>query len=87
MNAVSTPSRLNVGTPVGLQGISKRFGDRSILHNIDLHIPSGQFVAVVGRSGCGKAPCYACLPGWSRPAKANCWRVRRRWPARRKRRA
>ena len=55
MNAVSTPSRLNVGTPVGLQGISKRFGDRSILHNIDLHIPSGQFVAVVGRSGCGKS--------------------------------
>lgn len=69
MNAVSTPSRLNVGTPVGLQGISKRFGDRSILHNIDLHIPSGQFVAVVGRSGCGKSTLLRLLAGLESPSE------------------
>ena len=69
MNLVSTPARLNAGTPVGLQGISKRFGDRAILQNIDLHIPSGQFVAVVGRSGCGKSTLLRLLAGLESPSE------------------
>ncbi|ARJ40542.1 aliphatic sulfonates ABC transporter ATP-binding protein [Pantoea alhagi] len=63
MSAIATPSRLNIGTPIGLQGVSKRFGDRSILHGINLHIPAGQFVAVVGRSGCGKSTLLRLLAG------------------------
>ena len=69
MNLVSTPARLNAGTPVGLQGISKSFGDRAILQNIDLHIPSGQFVAVVGRSGCGKSTLLRLLAGLESPSE------------------
>lgn len=29
-------------------------GTRTVLHDIDLEVPAGQFVALVGRSGCGK---------------------------------
>lgn len=29
-------------------------GTRTVLHDIDLDVPAGQFVALVGRSGCGK---------------------------------
>ncbi|MDU4094213.1 MAG: aliphatic sulfonates ABC transporter ATP-binding protein [Pantoea sp.] len=68
MNALVTPSRLNIGTPIELQGISKRFGDRAILQGIDLHIPAGQFVAVVGRSGCGKSTLLRLLAGLEAPS-------------------
>ena len=68
MNAIVTPSRLNHGTPLGLQGVSKRFGDRTILQAIDLHIPAGQFVAVVGRSGCGKSTLLRLLAGLETPS-------------------
>jgi sulfonate transport system ATP-binding protein len=69
MNVATTPSRLNIGTPIGLQGVSKRFGARAILQGIDLHIPSGQFVAVVGRSGCGKSTLLRLLAGLETPSE------------------
>lgn len=47
-------ARLNPGILLLLNGVTKRYGDNTILNELDLHIPSGQFVAVVGRSGGGK---------------------------------
>lgn len=63
MSPTYSPARLNSGTPVGLNGVSKRYGDRTIINQLDLHIPSGQFVAVVGRSGCGKSTLLRLLAG------------------------
>ncbi|MGE9550557.1 aliphatic sulfonates ABC transporter ATP-binding protein [Erwinia amylovora] len=58
-----SPARLNAGTPLGVNGVSKQYQGRTVLNNIDLHIPSGQFVAVVGRSGCGKSTLLRLLAG------------------------
>lgn len=59
----TSPARLNAGTPLVINGVSKQYNQRTVLNNIDLHIPSGQFVAVVGRSGCGKSTLLRLLAG------------------------
>lgn len=63
MTAPLTAARLNRGTPVGISAVSKRYGSRTILDHLDLHIPAGQFIAVVGRSGCGKSTLLRLLAG------------------------
>lgn len=71
-------ARLNPGIPLLLNGVSKRYGDNVILNELDLHIPTGQFVAVVGRSGGGKSTLLRLLAGLENPTAANYWQARRR---------
>lgn len=74
-----TTARLNPGIPLLLNGVTKRYGENTILNALDLHIPTGQFVAVVGRSGGGKSTLLRLLAGWRNPTPASCWRDPRRW--------
>ncbi|GAA3359098.1 ABC transporter ATP-binding protein [Saccharopolyspora gregorii] len=38
-----------------VRGLTKSFGDRTVLDGLDLDIEPGQFVALLGPSGCGKS--------------------------------
>src|ERR1700684_3984751 len=51
------------GLALTIRGLRKSFGDHQVLRGIDLHIPAGQFVAIVGRSGCGKSTLLRLIAG------------------------
>jgi sulfonate transport system ATP-binding protein len=56
------------GLRLGLRGLGKSFGPRVVLDALTLQVPAGQFLAVVGRSGCGKTTLLRLLAGLERPS-------------------
>jgi len=61
------PAEADRGVAVSLDGVSVQAGGHTILEDLDLHIPAGAHVAVVGRSGAGKSSLVGLLLGWHRP--------------------
>jgi sulfonate transport system ATP-binding protein len=57
------PDAPHRGLALTIRGLQKSFGDHEVLRGIDLHIPAGQFVAIVGRSGCGKSTLLRLIAG------------------------
>lgn len=58
-----TSTRQSAGTPLNVQHISKHYDGRTVLSRIDLQTEPGQFIAIVGRSGCGKSTFLRLLAG------------------------
>ena len=46
---------------ISVKGVSKRFGDTEVLHDIDLDIPHGQVTCLIGPSGSGKSTLLRCM--------------------------
>ena len=65
MNA--KPSNSNDAPLVEVRRLNVRFGNQHVLRDIDLAIPRGQTVALIGESGCGKTVLMKSIIGLLKP--------------------
>jgi ABC-2 type transport system ATP-binding protein len=54
-------------SPVHVQGLERRYGRKEVLRGVDLDVPAGSVVGLLGRNGEGKTTLLKCLLGLLRP--------------------
>lgn len=52
---------------VSIRGLSKRYGDRTVVAGIDLDVRPGEIVGLIGANGAGKTTAVECIQGIRRP--------------------
>lgn len=58
---------MNNGTILTGTDLSKKYGDLAVVKEVSISIGAGEFVALVGKSGCGKTTLLSLLSGLERP--------------------
>ena len=53
------------------EGLSKKYGSLEVVKGVSISIDSGEFVCLVGKSGCGKTTLLSLLSGLERPTKGD----------------
>lgn len=58
---------------IRLNGITKRYGDKTVLDHLDLVIYENSFVTLLGPSGCGKTTTLRIIAGFETPDEGSVW--------------
>jgi ATP-binding cassette, subfamily C, bacterial len=71
----AAPARRPLDGRVTVQGLSFAYGPHAqpVLRDVDLDIPDGQHIAIVGPSGIGKSTLAGLMAGMLRPAAGRIW--------------
>ena len=64
---MSTPETTDHTPLIDIQGLTIRFVAQTVLRNVNLTVPCGETLAVIGESGCGKTVLMKTIIGLIRP--------------------
>ena len=60
---------------IRLEHVTKSFGEHTVLDDFSISIPEGEFLTVIGRSGCGKTTMLKMINGLNCPEKGKVYIV------------
>jgi branched-chain amino acid transport system ATP-binding protein len=58
-----------LGNSITLEGIHAGYGAVHVLHDVSVHVPSGETVVLLGTNGNGKSTLIRCILGQLRPSQ------------------
>jgi ABC-type Fe3+/spermidine/putrescine transport system ATPase subunit len=58
---------------IELRNITKRYGDVTVLHDVNLAVAKGEFLTLLGPTGCGKSTLLRILAGFVTPTSGEVW--------------
>jgi NitT/TauT family transport system ATP-binding protein len=68
LSASAALSTSSAGNVVEIRGVSVRYGEQVVLENTWLNLAPGEFLCIIGKSGCGKTTLLKAVAGLLRPS-------------------
>ena len=66
-NQTLTPDKTSTNTMLKISGLNVYYGESHILRHVDLSVPAGQMVCLIGRNGVGKTTLLKTIIGLLKP--------------------